>query len=663
MSNIVECKLTHRTKAGTLVRSAATLEYVKGRIFFLKSPFALKDEIKSMRGSKYHGYDEENPRKIWSVDDCQRNRFQLGFLLGEDVYAWFDRDVITHEYRHPLKPHQCDLSDSGLTYHYQIWASEMGTGKTLSAQMVMEKSGINHWWWVGPKSSLPNMRREFKKWGFNFDEITVEWMTYEELTCRMDEWGPGDFLPQGVIFDESSRCKTDTSQRAKAAQMLANLIREKYGFTGFVIEMSGTPSPKSPLDWWSQCEIAWPGFLKEGSRKALEKRLAFTQKQSFVDGITVDKRIGWKDDERKCAICGEFAELGPHELDGITDPKDYHAFQASENEVAYLAERLKGLVIVKMKKDCLDLPDKRYRRVICKPTSSTLRVAKALHEAAPNTITGLTWLRELSDGFQYKEVKDGTLACPHCPESSGKVDEWFLPGDEDRVFGAIDMLDAELVARLQKRSTACPRCGGDKIIDKMVRIAREVPCPKDKALKADLETCEETGRIVIFAGFTGAVDRVQKLCQKEGWNVVRCDGRGFQVTDPKGEVICQGGDDALAFWADMSNERVAFDAHPESGGMSLTLVESRMAVFWSNTFKPDYRSQAEDRIHRMGMDLNLGCEIVDYIHLPSDSRVLQVLQQNRQLELMTLGVKDLGLDGDGDFGDFDAGVEIVELAA
>jgi hypothetical protein len=36
-----------------------------------------------------------------------------------------------------------------------------------------------------------------------------------------------------------------------------------------------------------------------------------------------------------------------------------------------------------------------------------LRVAQAMVQAAPNTITGLTWLRELSDGFQYKEVKDG----------------------------------------------------------------------------------------------------------------------------------------------------------------------------------------------------------------------------------------------------------------
>ena len=87
--------------------------------------------------------------------------------------------------------------------------------------------------------------------------------------------------------------------------------------------------------------------------------------------------------------------------------------------------------------------------------------------------------------------------------------------------------------------------------------------------------------------------------------------------------------------------------------MSLTLTESRMAVFWSNSFKTEFRSQAEDRIHRKGMDENLGCEIVDYIHLPSDDRVLTVIRADRKLELMTMGDFSLSEEdidvGDGQF--------------
>lgn len=649
-SKIVEVKLTTTTSKGTRVRSPATLEYIEDRIFFLKSPFSLKDEIKAMKGSKWHGYIEGDKRKIWSVEDCPRNRFQLAFLQGDDVYEWFERDLTHHDFSHlklngvPTSPmvHQAHMADAGLTYHYQIWAAEMGTGKTLSAQLVIQLSGIKHFWWIGPKTSLPNIRREFRKWGFDpaAAGIVLEMMTFEECVRRMDEWKPGDPVPQGLIIDESSRCKGATSQRTRAMQMLADLIRQLYGFDGVVIEMSGTPAPKTPVDWWSQCEIAWPGFLKEGSPKALEQRCAFIVKQEFDSG-TFPKRIGWKDDEHKCKICGSTELVGPHELDGDTDPAEYHPFERSVNEIALMYERLDGLVIVKHKKDCLTLPEKRYRRVVCKPSPSLLRVAGALKESAPNTITGLTWLRELSDGFQYKDIKDGKIACTHCPDHSGQVDEWYLPEDETRTFSAIDMLDEELVAKLTKHQVDCPRCGGDGEIDKMVRVSREVPCPKEKALKADLEKCEETGRIVIFAGFTGSVDRITNICRKEGWAVVRCDGRGFDTTiieNNEVKTVASGGDESLEYWCNLdANPRVAFVAHPESGGMSLTLTESRMAVFWSNSFKPDYRSQAEDRIHRKGMDENLGCEIVDYVHLPTDQHVIDVLKENRRIELMTMG--------------------------
>lgn len=668
MSNIQEVKLTTRTSSGKLIRSAATLEYKDGRIWFLKSPFSLKEEIKAMRGSRWHGRDDdEDGRKIWSIEDCPRNRFQLGFLMGEDVYAWFDRDLTRHDYSDarcndeltPLMPHQCDMSDSGLTYHYQLWAAEMGTGKTLSAQKVIEKSSVLHWWWVGPKSSLPNIRREFAKWGFDFcGPIHIEFITYDELTRRMDQWKPENALPQGVIFDESSRLKGDTSQRTQAAQRLADLIRDTFGFDGYVIEMSGTPSPKSPLDWWSQCEIAWPGFLREGSRKALEQRCGFVVMQQFDSGI-FPKRIGWKDDQRKCKHCGLFEADGPHELDGILDPSEVHPFEPSFNEVAYMHERLKGLVVIKHKKDCLTLPDKRYRKIICRPNPSVLRVAQAIVDGSPNTITGLTLLRELSDGFQYRDVADGEVPCPHCPNSCGEVEEWFDPDDPEAIYSAIDMLNEECVARLQKRNVPCTRCGGSGTVPKIVRATREVPCPKEKALKMLLDECEENGRIVVFAGFTGSVDRVTNICHKEGWSVFRCDGRGFEITDREGNVITQDGEEALEFWADRDNQRVAFSSHPESGGMSLTLVESRMAVYWSNSFKPEYRAQSEDRIHRKGMDENLGCDIVDLIHLPTDQRVLDVIRQNRALELMTLGEFSDALEQDG--GDEDVIVE--ELVA
>lgn len=636
--SVEQVKMTVRTAGGTLIRVPATLEYKDGRIFFIKSPFALKDEIKAMQGSRWHGYDEDEPRKIWSVSDTQRNRVQLNWLLGEDVYAWFDRPVQHFECRQlkrdgvstSLMSHQHDLIDAGLTYHYQIFAAEMGTGKSVSAQMVMELSGVDLWYWVGPKTSLPNMKREFKMWGMP-DTIQVEFYTYEGLVRVVDEWDASKPIPRGLILDESSRCKNHTSQRSQAAQKLADKIRDAYGFEGYVIEMSGTPSPKTPVDWWSNCEIAWPGFLKEGSQKAMEMRLAFMTEECY-DAGTFKKRVGWKDDESKCDVCGKSQFDGPHELDGIVDPSDYHGFKPSVNEVALLNERLKGLVIVKHKKDCLDLPDKRYRKILCKPTASLLRVAEAIVEAAPNAITGMTLFRELSDGFQYRDIEDGMTPCTHCKD--GTVEEWFDSQDEQDVYSAIDMLHPELVARLVKRTVPCPACDGTKEVIKRVRISREVPCPKDKALKMLLDENEEQGRLVVFAGFTGSIDRIVRLCLKDKWNVVRCDQGNFQVFTHDGAGVTE---EPLDYWANLTNERVAFVANPESGGMSLTLTESRTAVYWSNSFKPEYRTQSEDRIHRLSMDVNKGATIVDLVHLPSDDRVLQIIRENRRLELMTMG--------------------------
>ena len=151
-----------------------------------------------------------------------------------------------------------------------------------------------------------------------------------------------------------------------------------------------------------------------------------------------------------------------------------------------------------------------------------------------------------------------------------------------------------------------------------------------------MEECEDTtGRILIFTGFVGSLDRCVSLCHKQGWDVVRCDGRGWEVTKADGTLVLDV--EPLDYFDDTNNNpRVAFIANAESGGMSFTLTASRMAVFYSNSFKSEYRFQSEERIHRLGMS-NKGCVIVDLVHLPQDQRVIDVLKENRNLELMTMG--------------------------
>ena len=644
---IVETKFTVYSKKGRALKERALLSYNKGRIEFLASPFSLKDEIKAMAGAKWHGYDTDDGRKIWSVDDCRRNNFQLRYLQGEDVYAWFDQEVVQHEYPdrgQPMYEHQREMADAALTFHFQLWAVEMGLGKTRAAIEVIEKAQKEHWFWIGPKKPIAAVKREFRKWGLDRD-INLETFTYDAFVRYIDDWKPGDPIPNGLIGDEWTRIKQHDSQRSQAMQFMADRMREKYAHDAYIILMSGTPSPKSPVDWWSPCEIADPGFLKEGSERAFKLRLAFVAQRDFGTGGVHNDLLGWKDDGDKCNKCGCYK----HEHDmGMDD----HAWEPSVNEVAYLHERLKPLVIVKFKKDCVDLPEKQYRVIRCKPTSSTLRVAQALSSSSINAVTGLTLLRELSDGFQYRDVPDGMEHCTVCDRGegpTGEIKEWYDPLDEERGYSSIDMLNPEFANRLETRMVTCLKCDGTKEVEKTKRISREVPCPKEDALVELLAECEEHGRIVVFAGFEGSVNRCVDICLREDWHVVRCDGRGFSVfyRDSDGTVKTVTKIDPLDYWADLkNNHRVAFVAHPESGGLGLTLTEASMVVFWSNSFKPEYRTQSEDRIHRLGMDENRGAIIVDLVHLPTDERVLEVIRQNRKLELMTMG--DFKIDSEAE---------------
>ena len=164
----------------------------------------------------------------------------------------------------------------------------MGTGKTLAAIEVMEHSLTHDWWYIAPRSGIAAVEREFRLWKTG---VQPEMMTYEGLVKRIANWIPGMPVPRGIFFDEASKAKTPTAKRSKACLYVANCIRDEHGDDGFVILMSGSPAPKSPADWWHLCEIAWPGFLKEGNRPKFELRLGVFEQMETPQGSTFNKRV------------------------------------------------------------------------------------------------------------------------------------------------------------------------------------------------------------------------------------------------------------------------------------------------------------------------------------------------------------------------------------
>lgn len=613
---IIECKLTvgRYRRPGKLIID-------NGRVFFDFGYWpALNAEIKNMEGRKYHGFDNNNPKKWWSIPLTQRNWFQLKFLMGENPYAKYDLPLIPFTSNRPLFKHQVEFVSHALTRQCCIIAGEMGTGKTLAGieliehvlDLTINQFAEDYVWWIGPRSAIEAVKYEFVKWSAKY---IPKFMTYERLVRVMTDWQPGRKAPQIVIFDESSKLKTPTAQRSQAGKKLADSVREDWKDQGYVILASGSPAPKSPADWWNQAEIACPGFLVEGDLFKFKNRLGIIQDKENVNGDRFPYLVGWRDNEKKCNTCGLLPEA-PEHID-ILD-SHFHQWTASKNEVSLLYQRLKGLVLVKFKKDCLDLPDKFYKIINLSPAPDILRAAKLITDTAPTAIKALTLLRELSDGFQYVEKATGEQTV--CTECSGTGE---IPLDDSKI--------------------KCPSCNGKKEVPVYARSTAEVPCPKIEQLKLDLEEHEDIGRLVIYAGFTGSIDRIVQTCLAEKWSVLRVDGRGWTLFDLEDRHTDKN---LISVFQDRQDEypRLAFVGHPASAGMGLTLTASPTTIYYSNDFSGEARIQSEDRIHRPGMDLNRGATIKDYIHLPTDLKVLDNLKQKRDLQAMSLGILKDAID-------------------
>jgi SNF2 family DNA or RNA helicase len=441
-----------------------------------------------------------------------------------------------------------------LTYRYQIFAADMGLGKTLTAIEIIERMARkygwdndcrNECWFVGPRSALESVEVDLHKWGVN---LVPRMLTYERVLIDGPDLLKTNGTPRMVVFDECTALKTPSAQRTVACQKLADAIRAEYATEGCVILLSGSPTAKRPSDIWSQAEIAWPGFLREGSLKAFEQRYAIVEEGQDGDGNKFKMITGWKD-----------------------------------KEVSQLPARLDGLMSVYRKDDILNLPTRTFTRVHTPATARIKRVAKIITESSPNVITALTRLRTLSSGFQYKE--DG---------EAGENGE---------------------------------------------RAMIETACPKDDKLREYLAREEPRGRMIAFASFQGSIDRVKRVCQAEGWDVVTVDGRGWTCWDAENNRV---DDHFLDFWSGNPNKTV-FIGNPASCRFGLTLTEAKTIVVYDQNFSAEHRLQSLDRNFRIGQDEPV--EVVDLLHLPVDELILDTLTENKRLEDLSLGLLSEVLDG------------------
>lgn len=609
---------------------------------------AIREEIKTMC---------ERPRWVkpyWVVKNTHRTRFALDYLQGKNPFSRYDIPLMDFQPNRGYKQfpgdpnglyrHQGMMAAHALTRHMCIIAAEMGSGKSLTAVEILEylKMTLGQYeaWYVSPKTALMSTKMDFARWKAGY---YPRFMTLQEMVKICSNWVAGTRPPRVLFVDESSRVKSPDAKQSQCALHLANAIRDFWGDDGYIILMSGSPAPKSPLDWWMQCEIARPGFLREGSHRKCLDRVALVKKMVGESGVAWPKVITFKDDKNKCGVCGR---LSDHEIHKVTMfakmtqnaaqdlENQLHEFVAMPNEVENMYKRLDGLVMVVLKKDCLDLPEKVYRKISLKPSKYMLNLAKMTRKTAGSAANALNLLRQLSDGFQYHQELDGTTPCVKCMRGGVPTGKHWVKDTSDNQYDELGYLVGEDKTK-EVEDGPCHHCAGKKEHKKYKEVVVSVETPKTQALLDLLEEKEEDGRVVIFASYQGAIDKVCETVVKAGWRFARRDGRGWHTdlgtTDPVSIIKQFQREEPCQY------EKVAIVGHPKSMGMGITLTASDTIIYFDNSFDAEDRIQSEDRIHRPGCR---GANIIDLCHLPIDDYVLDMLKKKVNMQAVTMGQID-----------------------
>lgn len=586
--------------------------------FFFPYNLPLLNEIRNLEKRKWHP-----DRTCWSAPITARNIWTLNYLAKDypNPYEPFNKELELIDFGiEGLWDQQVLMASSLVQTHRALWAADPRTGKTWAAVVALEHMNIDYVWWVATRSAIAGVTKEFR---LRKPKFKCDLITYPELVKRVNNWS-GD-APPAVVFDECHALKTQDTQRTSAATYLARGMIEDH-HDPVILSMSGTPNPKSPSDWWSQCEVVCPGFIQEGHPVAFQRRLSLVQKRIGREGVEYPHRVTYWDNVNKCGICGELKQCN-------FDDFEEHIKIKSVNEVAKLYVRLKGLVTRVNKKDCMDLPpietifysgtglEPEPKLNITKdnqivdprliPNEALLRAVSTIKKVAPSAAVAYTLLRELSDGFQYKEVEDGKKKCTEC-KGTGKA--WTHIKNE-RSF------------------TTCFKCQGTLQVIKYKRIQNRVYCPKDDILKEVLDEHSEQGRLVVYAAFTASVDRVVDICLENDWNIIRVDGRGWHYF---GKYTFSNDADALDAFDNFDFEKLCFVAQAESGSEGISLSASPTIFNYSNVFKWDKKYQSSERINDSNQKAPCG-RIIELMYLDTDLAVYRNLMMKKELEEMTLG--------------------------
>ncbi len=384
-----------------------------------------------------------------------------------------------------------------------------------------------------------------------------------------------------MAIDESTSIKHLTSARTKNILKLRKMTKTRR-------IMTGDPTANSPLDIYSQVMFLDPHLLGFESFYTFKARYANLVRMN-MGGRTFFQVAGYRD------------------LDD-------------------LAESIKSFSFIVKKTECLDLPEKVYqkRRVDMGP-----KQREAYEQMRANSIVVIENEIEKRESRMSAAEQIDLFAemlnkpkptCTTCGRTENLVcsDAFHLqvPNVLESESPNVRMSTADLViVQLQKLSQIA--CGFLKTDDGS--IVEFPDCPRMDAL---VELLNELPKAVIWTNYRWNIFQIEKRLKKEF-------GEGSVVTY-FGDTTQDERKEAKTQFRDLESGVRFFLANPATARFGLTLTEASTAIYYSNSYDREERSQSEDRIHRIGQTKK--ANIVDIV-VPktTDEKILTCLLNKQKI--------------------------------
>jgi SNF2 family DNA or RNA helicase len=431
---------------------------------------------------------------------------------------------------------------------------------------------------------------------------TLPWLaiTYDGLITPRGRKAVLDFIARFprvmLIIDEGSRVKNPEALRTKKVAALRKL-------SGYARLLNGTPTTQSPTEIYAQMKLLDDMYW---TRHGIGSFTAFKARFCVFKKIV----IGGEDDREANELKGtrKYEPIIPHDAD-------------PDGVLAYEQLHLEGVL---GQEPHSERPPVRAPQQPTATTGRTIEIVVGyreldkLHAMIQPLSTRLT---KEQAGLNLPPKLYQRLVFEMAPEQRRVYDqlrkEYMVELDNGVLITAA--LAMVRILRLQQVT-----CGYLPNPDEPEGEPILVPKGENPRLAAFMDWLEDIGsqQVIVWGRFTRDVDLITRALGPP--RCVRYDG---QV--PEKEKI-----KALDLF--MSGKRQICVAKAASMGMGLTLVNSAISFYYSNTFSLLERLQSEDRQHRLGQH-----NPVTYVDLVADKtvdeKILKSLRENYEMSQRVVG--------------------------